>query len=479
MKKWIILVLGLAVVAGAVFATPKIVEKCRAAAYEKALINEYETFISNNKTFYKESYLNGLDISGLTVEQAKETVINDFMSRHISVTAPSFNGEADIPFSCFSINMLKLDMYLDEAYNNQTLSMDEYYVQANRKDYSYDLTADVDINGSDFSDFALFKEENVTKSEDAYVVVDSLNKKVVVVPEVYGTEIDRDRFTDLVSEAVFEGKTSIELTKEDFISPKVLSDDPSLKERCEYINTLFNKSLSIDACGVNAVLLPEETFAFYDFDSESLIDEEKLGLYVDSLKESYDTWGTSRTFMTSLGYTVEITPGGDYGWLIDKEQTVEALKDMLLSDIQEESISVVCTVIGQRPADDEISNTYVEVSLENQKIWMYVGGECIVFDDVTTGEASDPACISRTGMFRLKNKKTDCILRGPTWEDFVHYWMSFDGDNGMHDAMWRTDEEFGGTNRFGNGSHGCTNLRLPTAEIVFNNIDYSIPIIVW
>ena len=57
--------------------------------------------------------------------------------------------------------------------------------------------------------------------------------------------------------------------------------------------------------------------------------------------------------------------------------------------------------------------------------------------------------------------------------------MPFDGSIGMHDATWRTEEEFGGTNRFGNGSHGCVNLRLATAETVYNNMESDIPIIIW
>jgi len=55
--------------------------------------------------------------------------------------------------------------------------------------------------------------------------------------------------------------------------------------------------------------------------------------------------------------------------------------------------------------------------------------------------------------------------------------MPFDGGIGLHDATWRY--QFGGNIYKWNGSHGCVNMPLNAAKVVYENIDKSMPIIVW
>jgi lipoprotein-anchoring transpeptidase ErfK/SrfK len=55
--------------------------------------------------------------------------------------------------------------------------------------------------------------------------------------------------------------------------------------------------------------------------------------------------------------------------------------------------------------------------------------------------------------------------------------MPFDGGIGLHDATWR--DEFGGEIYKTDGSHGCVNLPKETAKIIYENIDKTMPIIVW
>jgi lipoprotein-anchoring transpeptidase ErfK/SrfK len=68
------------------------------------------------------------------------------------------------------------------------------------------------------------------------------------------------------------------------------------------------------------------------------------------------------------------------------------------------------------------------------------------------------------GSWRIQDKYRDVHLRGQdangAWDDFVQYWLPFDGSVGFHDASWQTFP-FGGAQYHSDGSHAC--VHLPTA----------------
>lgn len=476
MKKRIIVLAVSVVILAALI--PLAVRGVKDAEAERKITKEYEAYVASHDTFFDQTFVNGTDIGGMSVDEAVAAVLKDFKANgSIVVSSPYSSVKDTLSFKGFSVQSDGLRKLISECYDARTLSRGEYIHGAAAKNYSYNFSDDIDYSKSDFLGLTLFDEKKQTESRNAYVSVDE-NKNTIIVKEVVGTCVERSSFEKKLADAIKRGLSELVLDYDDFIKPEILSTDEHLAEEQKYVEILLTKSVLLNVCGVELLLTPDDTYKLYDFDSDDRINEDVLSEYVDELGKKYDTYGTYRPFVTSTGASVYIQ-GGDYGWRINKSETVEAIKEALLSDTQNEAAMAVYDIVGQRPADSEIGNTYVEISLENQKIWMYLNGELIACDDCTTGEATDPNCTSDAGMFRLVVKKRDVVLRGPTWEDFVSFWMNFDGNNGMHDASWRTDEEFGGTNRYGNGSHGCTNLRYNTASIVFENIQYDTPIIVW
>ena len=79
------------------------------------------------------------------------------------------------------------------------------------------------------------------------------------------------------------------------------------------------------------------------------------------------------------------------------------------------------------------------------------------------------------GVYKLKYKQRNAILRGPGYETPVSFWMPFNGDIGMHDATWRGS--FGGNIYTYDGSHGCVNCSYDLAQGIFDNIPAGAPII--
>ena len=103
------------------------------------------------------------------------------------------------------------------------------------------------------------------------------------------------------------------------------------------------------------------------------------------------------------------------------------------------------------------------VSLSKQYLVYCKGGKIILESDVVTGDVSHHRS-THTGLYTIGHKKTDSdLMNNPYYH--VQYFIGFNGKIGFHDAPWRT--RFGGSIYKENGSHGCVNLPLKVAEVIY------------
>ncbi|MDD7740137.1 MAG: L,D-transpeptidase, partial [Lachnospiraceae bacterium] len=125
---------------------------------------------------------------------------------------------------------------------------------------------------------------------------------------------------------------------------------------------------------------------------------------------------------------------------------------------------------------DDIGDSYVEVDLVNQKVWLYQNGEQLLATECVSGtygtDRQTPG-----GVYSITYKQSPAVLRGPGYESPVTYWMPFNGGIGLHDASWRG--QFGGNIYINGGSHGCVNLPNSVAKKIYENLDVGTPVIVY
>lgn len=112
------------------------------------------------------------------------------------------------------------------------------------------------------------------------------------------------------------------------------------------------------------------------------------------------------------------------------------------------------------------SNSYrqlILVSIHLQHLWVCHGAKQINETPVTTGSVVHH---DRTplGSWRVQGKQRDRYLVGPGYRDYVHFWVPFNGDFGLHDAPWQT-MPFGSSGWRTNGSHGC--VHVPSATMAW------------
>ncbi len=121
-------------------------------------------------------------------------------------------------------------------------------------------------------------------------------------------------------------------------------------------------------------------------------------------------------------------------------------------------------------------NTYVDVNLETQTVTYILNGEAVLSSPCVTGDVSKHRS-TPTGVYAVFGHVKGTYLTGPTWHNWVDYWMPFTrGGCGLHDANWRS--RFGGEIYKTNGSHGCVNLPHDVAQQLFDMIGIGTVVIV-
>ena len=204
------------------------------------------------------------------------------------------------------------------------------------------------------------------------------------------------------------------------------------------------------------------------------LDETAVAEYVATLADTYNTVGKSKTLASSWGETVTIE-AGTYGWKIDQESTVTSLIAQIKSG-EDYTGDVEYTQTAESHDGNDYGNTYIEINLSKQHLYLYVDGAQIVSTDFVSGNVSE-GCATPTGAYFVAYKEADATLEGDDYSTPVDYWMPFCNGVGLHDASWRSS--FGGTIFLTNGSHGCVNLPTSAAKTIFENIEAGIAVLVY
>lgn len=203
--------------------------------------------------------------------------------------------------------------------------------------------------------------------------------------------------------------------------------------------------------------------------SKVAVDEDKVQEYVTELASKYNTINKKREFQTHDGKMIKINTN-EYGYKIDQEKE----KMQIVADIEgKEAVQrePVYSIMGNgRNGMDDLLGNYIEVSLDEQHLWLYKNGNLITETDIVSGLPTEDRA-TYTGVWSIAYKASPYTLSSEVYgySTEVKYWMPFVCGQGLHDADWQT--EFGGDVYKTKGSHGCINLPPDQAEIIYNTIE--------
>ncbi|HLI00146.1 MAG TPA: L,D-transpeptidase [Acidimicrobiales bacterium] len=107
----------------------------------------------------------------------------------------------------------------------------------------------------------------------------------------------------------------------------------------------------------------------------------------------------------------------------------------------------------------------IVVDIGLQHLWTCDRTRVVLSTPVTTG-ATARGDATPTGTWKIEAKERDRFLSGPGYNDYVHYWMPFYGNYGLHDAPWQT-MRYGSPQYPTRGSHGCVHVDTPVMAKVY------------
>ena len=255
----------------------------------------------------------------------------------------------------------------------------------------------------------------------------------------------------------------------------VRSDSETIAETVSELNKAMTADLKFEFGDETEELTSDvfhEWFSYGSMDGVKL-NAAKVTEWVADLAGKHDTYNKERKFHTSTNEEVTV-PAGSFGWEMDQVETAK----LIVEDISKGykgTVEPVWTSKGEEFGDDDWGDTYVEVDLDNQHVWCYVDGLCVIETPCVTGNV---AHVTGTpdGIYDITFKETNATLVGEGYQSHVNYWMPFNRGIGLHDATWRS--KFGGGIYLTAGSHGCVNLTLSAAKTIYANIEKGEPVIV-
>ena len=422
--------------------------------------------------FFFRTSVDGIDISLKTVDEAKAVIFDKVKDFKLDI-----KGRDDI-----SDEIISTDIELEYEGNKK---IDE--LKESQKPFMW-MSALIEKN--DYNDIKLFlynismlenKIDNLKFITNSNIIEPKnpefqyTDGKYIVLEEVKGNKINRERLLSVIKTAIENGNKEIDLDESEcYEKPKYTINSSEVNEAKEIMDKYVSSKIvytfdenmeTVDGALINKWIDVSE-------DMKPKIDEKKVKEYINTLSKKYNTVGKERKFESSIGKTV-IVKGGYYGWKINSKEEVKALIDNLEhgQNILKEPIY---SQKGVSRSDDDIGYTYVEVNITRQHLWFYKDGKVIVQGDIVTGSQSKNTP-TYLGVYGLNYKQKDATLKGEGYSSKVSYWMPFNGNIGLHDASWRSS--FGGNIYKVNGTHGCINMPKYLAKSIYENIDINTPII--
>lgn len=447
--------------------------------------------------FYEGTTVNGIDCSDLTEDQAAALLQGELDKWQLTVLEREGASE--------TIDAKQISM----TYLNDGSLKDLYVIQKPLlwfrniyKNKNYEVPSafsyDEEALRSCFADFQQVKEYVPVKDAELVQNEDGIFR---IDPEVVGTEMDQAKAYTALEEAVSTQKSELDL-EEYYLNPRVYAADEVLVDEMETKNAYYRLTRAVIHVqfGMEQITIDEnmlKNWLIEDKEEKYKIDETKVREFVQGLYDTYNAGHEGQLFKTKNGRVLTLTTFETEGWNIDVDRSCERY----INAIQEGYQGVLGPVMTHLDGEgNPVADTYVEISLDEQTMWLIVNGEVQVETPVVTGGADEPNAdqlpidylISEfnsrstpsNGIWLIKKKQTPHFMKGPMLSNGsysytleVTYWLPFNDLIGIHDNYQRV--QYGGKIYQTSGSHGCVNTPYEAVEEIFNTVEVGTRVVVY
>ncbi|MCC8192696.1 MAG: L,D-transpeptidase/peptidoglycan binding protein [Ruminococcus sp.] len=455
-----------------------------------------------NDKFLPNTYINGVNVSGMTAEQAVETIEELGNQLDKIVFLKNDGSSVTIPYERFGYEF-NTEEVVDEAISgtNEYLYFLHFFKTTEITDEmvgSYDESElEEEINNASFG----------TKEPTNAKIVQGDDGKFTISAEKEGTVVETDKVLAAAIEAIDAGVEEVDLEAEGcYKQPEITSED--LEDKLEELNKIFDVVIELDFDYTTEKIsydTIEDAFTFED-DGTYAIDQEIVWEWVETLRDKYDTLHKTRKFTATLQGEITIDSQEDYygkkdaifGYMMDSDETAAAIVEAFMAG-ESTTIEPVYyhnggyyyDTMGQVEHDEsdeadvitDISriDSYIEVDLTNQELWYYEDGELVFECGVVSGLPTAER-MTYPGIYQLWYKETDKTMTGETtegeYESTCSFWNYISVRSiGIHDAVWQSS--FGGDRYTWAGSHGCVGVSYDSAKFIYESVPLGTVVIMY
>lgn len=447
--------------------------------------------------FYPNTTIGGIDVSNMTLSQAKEAVQTD-LKNHVLVIKGRNNAKYELRGTDIDLNA-NYEKQVENCFK-KTHGIFSFYKIISGEDF--DVNFDVSYNKKAFKNnlsqsFLITGDQyTITAPESAHVEYDKKTQSGKIVKEKQGNQLNQEKFYSYVEKSIKQLKTNIDLDKANiYLKPKYTQNDSAIiKELNQYNNYLY-RWIRYDMTEKHyETVTPKDikNWLVINDDATVSIDQEKMSQWVEKFCLKYKTVGKTRKFKSHTGEVLEVS-GGDYGWQIDYSQTVDQLYKVLSkknpqSDVEayiknknktnKKKLIKKLEPIYKNKAyklnfdnlvDDYNTQTYSEVDISEQMVYVFQNGQVVYSAKCVTGLPSDASRATKTGCWYIKDKKLEYTLTGADYTTPTKYWVRITWTGTGYHYMNRSDWSKWSPDLYKTrGSHGCINLQLEDVKNIYN-----------
>ncbi|MBC2577294.1 L,D-transpeptidase family protein [Peptostreptococcus russellii] len=240
----------------------------------------------------------------------------------------------------------------------------------------------------------------------------------------------------------------------------------------EHITITYNVAGNKKTLDGNSILAMINCNSNNGFNIE--FNKEMLNRFVSSIDLSSIVDNSSSAYAYKKNGNIVIDKSG-FGAVINTNKEVNKLVDMLNSGKSYYDLIPSYTKKEAPKGAMNLGKKYVQIDLKTQHMWVWKDNKAVVSTPIVSGNPNK-GMATPPGMFTIKSKMRNVVLRGPGYASPVKYWIPFNGSIGIHDAYWQP--VYGGNRYLYAGSHGCINTPLNAVGVLYNNVSVGTPVIV-
>lgn len=458
--------------------------------------------VSYKNRWYDKTVINGVDVSGQSLDQSIKTVESKTDGYKLTVQGRK-NGKLVIDGDKISYKISAKDALqklFQEEHSHLTLPnmkhsfSADYKVTYNKQVLDQTVDASALVKGS--------KNYKITAPKDAYITYSTSKKQMTVAKEDLGNTIVPSELDKAIATALKQFDENINLANTKsypnvYQKPKVTSDDKTLNSLLSDANQMAIRWASWKISDKKTEELTPSDISKWIVVKNGRVtyDEKKLEDWVEAFCLKYKTVGGTRKVKLHTGKTVKVA-GGDYGWQMDYKKTLAQVQSLMTKKADTSAVNAYIknpTSANEKALttsykvdwlnkgkylnlknkmQDYDTKNYTEVDLSAQTAYIIRNGK-VKYSSVFISGLPVPGRQTTTGCFFIKEHQRHRTLVGANYRTPVEYWtrITWTG-TGFHAAPWQPWGSWSPYLYRVHGSHGCLNMTNSSAAMFYKLTKY-------